>query len=55
MVAGYFIVEYFLFGPGGALAELPGNLLQAGTGVVVGISLYKLVSKTLKDKSSSFR
>ncbi len=55
MVAGYFIVEYFLFGLGGALAELPGNLLQAIMGVIVGTSLYKLVSRTLKDKSGSFR
>ncbi len=36
MVAGYFLVEVFLYGLGGALAELPGNFIQAGSAVVVG-------------------
>lgn len=36
MVAGYFLIEVVLYGLGGALAELPGNLIQAGSAVVVG-------------------
>ncbi|MBC7218094.1 MAG: ECF transporter S component [Candidatus Caldatribacterium sp.] len=36
MVAGYFLVEIFLYGLGGALAELPGNFIQAGSAVLVG-------------------
>lgn len=36
MVAGYFLVELFLYGLGGALAELPGNFVQAGSAVVIG-------------------
>lgn len=36
MVAGYFLVEVVLYGLGGALAELPGNLIQAGSAIVIG-------------------
>ena len=50
MVAGYFVVEYFLYGLGAALAELPGNLLQATVGVLVGVSLYKIVLQSIKDR-----
>ncbi len=36
MIAGYFLVEVFLYGLGAAFAELPGNFIQAGSAVVVG-------------------
>jgi uncharacterized membrane protein len=39
MFIGYFLVEWMLYGPGPALASVPGNLVQAGSGVVLGLLL----------------
>ena len=39
MVAGYFLVEWFLYSPGPALASLPGNAVQAGASLVCGLPL----------------
>ena len=39
MVAGYFSVELWLYSLGPALASLPGNLLQAGASLVLGLPL----------------
>lgn len=36
MVAGYFLVEVFLYGLGAAFAELPGNFIQAGSAIIIG-------------------
>ena len=36
MVLGYFLVEVYLYGIGGAMVEIPGNTLQAVTGIIVG-------------------
>lgn len=49
MVVGYFITEIFLYGIGPALAELPGNLFQAGGGVVISIVLVFGIKKAVKD------
>ncbi|WP_048151727.1 ECF transporter S component [Palaeococcus ferrophilus] len=46
MVLGYFLVEVWLYGIGGATAELPGNTLQAVTGVVVGGGLGYLLRRS---------
>jgi len=45
MVAGYFIVEVFKFKIAAALAELPGNILQAVGSIIISLSLYKLLLK----------
>lgn len=45
MVGGYFLVETFLYGRGAALAELPGNFLQAAASVVIAPLLTYLVSR----------
>jgi len=45
MVSGYFLFEYYAFGFTAAYAELPGNLVQAVTGVIVGTGLAKAVKK----------
>ena len=39
MVVGYFAVELFLYSLAPALASLPGNLLQAGASLVLGLLL----------------
>ncbi|MCD6467215.1 MAG: ECF transporter S component [Methanomicrobia archaeon] len=50
MILGYFIVELFLYGYGAAVAELPGNIFQAGFGILLAIPLYKAVSKILTNE-----
>lgn len=45
MVSGYFFFEYYAFGFTNAYAELPGNLVQAVTGIIVGTGLAKLIKK----------
>ncbi|MCW4049222.1 MAG: ECF transporter S component [Candidatus Bathyarchaeota archaeon] len=46
MVGGYFVVQVFMYGASGALAELPFNLVQMIVAGVVGIP----VSIALKDR-----
>lgn len=48
MVLGYFLVEVFLYGVGGALAELPGNFIQAGSAVIMGPLVAFAVRKVEK-------
>ncbi len=45
MVLGYFIVETFLFGVGAALTELPGNLFQAASGIVITLLVEPAVMR----------
>ena len=40
MVIEYFVVEIFFFSIGPAWASLPGNLLQAGASLVLGLFLF---------------
>ena len=47
MVLGYFVVETMLYGFGAALAELPGNLLQAASGLLVGIPLARALRRVV--------
>ncbi len=48
MVIGYFIVEYFLYGLGGALAELPGNIFQAVSGIVLANITYSILGRRIQ-------
>ncbi|AMQ18641.1 ECF transporter S component [Thermococcus peptonophilus] len=45
MVTGYFLFEAYAFGVPAALEEVPGNLLQAVTGVLVGTVLTNAIKK----------
>ncbi|WP_297468943.1 ECF transporter S component [Thermococcus sp.] len=45
MVSGYFFFEYYAFGFTSAYAELPGNLVQAVTGIIVGTGLANAIKK----------
>jgi len=48
MVVGYFLVQYYMYGLGGALTELPFNLVQMAAGGVIGIPLSIAVAKRMK-------
>ncbi|HDS02507.1 MAG TPA: ECF transporter S component [Firmicutes bacterium] len=48
MVAGYFWVEYFMFGPAAAAAEIPGNIIQAVGSVFISIGLYNIVRHAVR-------
>ncbi len=48
MVAGYFIVEWYLYGIGGALQEIPGNAFQAVSGIVFSYLLTPVVRRALR-------
>ena len=39
MVIGYFLVQYYMYGLGAALTEMPFNILQMVVGGIVGIPL----------------
>lgn len=47
MVVGYFIVELFLWGIGGALAEVPANIAQIAIGGLVGIPIALILRRRL--------
>lgn len=47
MVAGYFLVEFPIYGLGDALFELPGNLFQFGFGVIGSLILIAATRKNL--------
>lgn len=51
MVAGYSVFEFFLFGPGAALAALPANGIQAGAAALLSLIFYWLVQRTGFGKS----
>lgn len=55
MIAGYFIVELYLYGLGAALVELPGNIFQASFGAVVAIPLCFAVRKRLPEPLKAIR
>lgn len=48
MVLGYFTVEYFLYGLGGALVEAPGNVFQAVAGMLLANITYKVISRIFR-------
>jgi uncharacterized membrane protein len=46
MVGGYFLVEWYLYSLGPALASLPGNALQAAASLVVGLPLATALQRS---------
>ncbi|MGD2249296.1 MAG: ECF transporter S component [Candidatus Methanofastidiosia archaeon] len=50
MITGYFIVESVLYGIPAALAELPGNFFQAGSGLIIAIPVVKAINRALPQK-----
>jgi uncharacterized membrane protein len=51
MIIGYFVVEYFVlqWGLGGALAEIPGNIVQIVVGGLIGVPLSHVVRRRLPE------
>lgn len=47
MVVGYFLVEWYLWGVGGAIAEIPLNITQVTIGGLVGIPIALLLRRRL--------
>ncbi len=47
MVIGYFLVEVYLWGLGGALAEVPANIVQIAVGGLVGIPIALILRRRL--------
>ena len=45
MVSGYFIAGVFIVGPGAALVEIPGNIIQNAAGITGGMALAAAVKK----------
>ncbi|ASJ10619.1 hypothetical protein A3L12_04560 [Thermococcus sp. P6] len=45
MVLGYFTFEAYMFGVPNAMVEVPGNTLQAVTGIIVGTALAEAIKK----------
>lgn len=48
MAAGYFIPETFMYGIGGALASVPGNIMQGLLGAIASVVLYSGLKRTGK-------
>ena len=49
MVIGYFLVEVYLWGMGGALAEVPTNIAQIFVGGLVGIPIALILRRRLPE------
>ena len=49
MITGYFLVEWYLWGLGGALAEVPLNILQIAVGGLVGIPVALVLRRRLPE------
>jgi len=49
MVLGYFLVELYLWGIGGALAEVPANIAQVTIGGIVGIPVALVLRRRLPE------
>lgn len=45
MIAGYSLFEWMLTGVGGAIAVLPGNIVQAAAGLVISLVLISTIGK----------
>jgi len=50
MVTGYFIVEVVLYGPPAAVAELPGNFFQAGSGLLIAVPVVKAIKRAVPER-----
>ena len=49
MVIGYFLVEVYLWGVGGALAEVPANVVQIAVGGLIGIPIALVLRRRLPE------
>ncbi len=49
MVIGYFLVEVYLWGVGGALAEVPANIAQIAVGGLIGIPIALVLRRRLPE------
>jgi uncharacterized membrane protein len=49
MVIGYFLVEMYLWGVGGALAEVPANVAQIAVGGLIGIPIALVLRRRLPE------
>ena len=49
MITGYFLVEWYLWGLGGALAEIPLNIAQVTVGGLVGIPIALVLRRRLPE------
>lgn len=45
MVTGYFLVSWLFYGFGAALADMPGNVIQAIFGIVVALTANRTLTK----------
>jgi uncharacterized membrane protein len=48
MVFGYFLVGTRLYGMGAALFEIQGNLIQAGSAVIISLLLFYAIKRVEK-------
>ena len=48
MVSGYFLVQVYLYGIGGALVELPFNFVQMLAAGVIGIPVSMALQRQLR-------
>lgn len=49
MIVGYFLVELYLWGVGGALAEVPANIAQIAIGGLLGIPISLVLRRRLPE------
>jgi len=49
MVTGYFLVELYLYGLGGALGEVPANIVQIVVGGLIGIPVALVLRRRLPE------
>ena len=49
MIIGYFLVEVYLWGVGGALAEVPGNIAKIVLGGLIGIPVALILRRRLTE------
>jgi uncharacterized membrane protein len=49
MITGYFLVELYLWGLGGALAEIPANIVQIAIGGLVGVPIALVLRRRLPE------
>ena len=54
MVLGYFLYEWALYGIGGALPAISGNLLQAAGGLLTSLVLWQVLSPIFKKRDFKF-
>lgn len=47
VAGGYCLCEIFLYGPGAALASVPGNIIQGVSGLIISSALYPVLQRPL--------